>query len=182
MRVFVRDTIVKTHSADLRILAVMPPDRGAAIARQLARLKAEVLFVRRSAEAAVTIHEKVFQVALLPASLCDTDWWELWGVLALLNQRPVILVYTRKATFQLWSGVLDSGGYDVIVEPFSDEELQGAVLRATKSFEEQHQTTSAEIILATRTDADSKSNKWSNHGHEGHRCGYRAAAGCKRPG
>ena len=28
------------------------------------------------------------------------------------------------------------GGYDVIVEPFSDEELQDAVLRAAKSFEE----------------------------------------------
>ena len=113
MWVFVRDTIVKTHSADLRILAVMPPDRGAAIARQLAPLKAELLFVSRSAEAAVAIREdEVFQVALLPASLCDTDWWELWGVLALLIERPAILVYTRKATFQLWSGVLDSGGYD----------------------------------------------------------------------
>ena len=142
MWVFVRDTIVKTHSADLRILAVMPPDRGAAIARQLAPLKAELLFVSRSAEAAVAIREdEVFQVALLPASLCDTDWWELWGVLALLIQRPAILVYTRKATFQLWSGVLDSGGYELIVEPFSDEALQGAVLRAAKSFEEQHQTT-----------------------------------------
>jgi DNA-binding response OmpR family regulator len=142
MWVFVRDTLVKTHSADLLILAVMPPDRGAAIARQLAPLKAELLFVSRSAEAAVAIREdEVFQVALLPASLCDTDWWELWGVLALLIQRPAILVYTHKATFQLWSGVLDSGGYELIVEPFSDEELQGAVLRAAKSFEEQHQTT-----------------------------------------
>jgi hypothetical protein len=58
-------------------------------------------------------------------------------VLALLNQRPAILVYTRKATFQLWSGVLDLGGYEMTVEPFSGEELQGAVLRAAKSFEEQ---------------------------------------------
>jgi DNA-binding NtrC family response regulator len=133
---------VETHSADLRILAVVPSDRRTEIARQLAPIKAELLFVRRSAEAAVAIREgDVFQVALLPASLCDTDWWELWGVLALLNRRPAILVYTRKATFQLWSGVLDLGGYDVIVEPFSDEELQGAVLRAAKSFEEQHQTT-----------------------------------------
>jgi len=142
MWVFVRDTIVNSHSADLRILAVMPPDRRAEIARQLAPLKAELLFVSRSAEAAVAIREdEVFQVALLPVSLCDTDWWELWGGLALLIQRPAILVYTSKVTFQLWSGVLDSGGYELIVEPFSDEELQGAVLRAAKSFEEQHQTT-----------------------------------------
>ena len=104
---------MKTHSADLRILAVVPSDRRTEIARQLAPIKAELLFVRRSAEAAVAIREEdVFQVALLPASVCDTDWWELWGVLALLNQGPAILVYTGKATFQLWSGVLDLGGYD----------------------------------------------------------------------
>ena len=100
MWVFVRDTIVKTHSADLRILAVMPPDRGAAIARQLAPLKAELLFVSGSAEAAVAIREdEVFQVALLPASLCDTDWWELWGVLALLNQRD-LYTHSNVPTFQ----------------------------------------------------------------------------------
>jgi hypothetical protein len=33
------------------------------------------------------------------------------------------LVYAREATFQLWSGVLELGGYDVIVEPFSDNDL-----------------------------------------------------------
>jgi FixJ family two-component response regulator len=36
----------------------------------------------------------------------------------------------------LWSGVLEAGGYDVIVEPFSDSDLQNAVLRAAKSFEQ----------------------------------------------
>ena len=41
--------------------------------------------------------------------------------------------------FQLWSGVLEAGGYDVIVEPFTDREIQGAVLRAAASFEERRQ-------------------------------------------
>ncbi len=40
------------------------------------------------------------------------------------------LVYARVATFQLWSGVLESGGYDVIVEPLTDEKLRQALLRA----------------------------------------------------
>jgi DNA-binding NtrC family response regulator len=103
----------------------------------LAALNANVLFVARSAEAATVIrNDDVFQVALLPASLADTDWWELWGVLALMNPRPAMLVYAREASFQLWSGVLELGGYDVIVEPFSDEELLDAVQRAARSFEE----------------------------------------------
>ena len=58
------------------------------------------------------------------------------GWLALLNPRPELLVYSREASFQLWSGVLESGGCDVIVEPLSDEDLQDAVLRAARSFEE----------------------------------------------
>ncbi len=40
------------------------------------------------------------------------------------------------ATFKLWSGVLEMGGYDVIVEPFTEEELQRAVTRAAQSFVE----------------------------------------------
>lgn len=128
---------MSARQSELRILAVVPLSRRGEISRQLAALNADVLFVARSVEAATLMHEgDVFQVALLPASLSDTDWWELWGVLANLNARPALLVYAREASFHLWSGVLELGGYDVIVEPFSDEELQDAVLRAAKSFEE----------------------------------------------
>jgi hypothetical protein len=133
----VREALVNAQGTELRMLAVVPPDRRAEIARQLAALKPDILFLERLTEAQFAIRDDdVFQVALLPASLCDTDWWELWGVLALLNPRPAILVYAREVTFLLWSGVLELGGYDVIVDPFSDEALQNVVLGAAKSFEE----------------------------------------------
>jgi DNA-binding response OmpR family regulator len=77
-----------------------------------------------------------FEVAIVPATLPDLEWWELWGQLCMLEQRPAILVYTRAPTFHLWTAVLDLGGYDVIVEPFSDEEVQAAVLNAAQSFRE----------------------------------------------
>jgi len=128
---------VSAQQTELRILAVVPSSRRAEFARGLAPLKPNLLFVGRSAEAAGAIKEdEGFQVALLPATLSDTDWWELWGVLALMNPRPALLVYAPEATFRLWSGVLELGGYDVIVEPFSDEELQATVLRAAKSVQE----------------------------------------------
>jgi len=56
--------------------------------------------------------------------------------LGVLNERPAILVYAREASFQLWSGVLESGGYDIIVEPFSDAEIHNAVRQAAENFEE----------------------------------------------
>jgi hypothetical protein len=140
VRIFVLrlgDAIVTRAATEFRILAVVPSYRRAEIARQLAPLNANLLFVRHSAEASAAIRENdVFQVALRPASLTNTDWWELWGAFALLNARPAMLVYAREATFQLWSGVLELGGYDVIVESFSDSDLQDAVLRAAKSFEQ----------------------------------------------
>jgi FixJ family two-component response regulator len=79
-------------------------------------------------------NRRVFEVAIVPATLPDAEWWPLWGELCLLNPRPAILVYAQTATFQLWTGVLEAGGYDVILEPFSDREVQEAVLRAARSF------------------------------------------------
>src|SRR5271157_2503941 len=82
----VREALVNAQGTELRMLAVVPSDRRAEIARQLAPLKPDLLFLEHLAEAEVAIREDdVFQVALFPASCSDTDWWELWGVLALLN-------------------------------------------------------------------------------------------------
>jgi hypothetical protein len=120
----------------LRILLVVPAERRRDIRRQLQPLNAKLIFADPSGQTEEPIKEDdVFQVALLPASLTDTAWWKLWGVLCLLNKRPAILVYAREASFQLWSGVLESGGYDVIVEPFSDTEIRTAVRQAAKSFD-----------------------------------------------
>jgi PleD family two-component response regulator len=130
---------VATQNSVLRVLIVVSQERHKEIARQLSPLHAHIVFAGHPSDASQAIREDDgFQVALLPATLSDTDWWVLWGVLRLLNRLPAILVYARQATFQLWSGVLESGGYDVIVEPFSDDELQAAVLRAARSFNEKH--------------------------------------------
>ena len=98
------------------------------------------VFIERAAELShITRGRAFFHVALLPAALPDSDWWALWGSISLLNPRPALLVYAQTADFQLWAGVLEAGGYDVIVEPFTDREIQGAVLRAAASFEERRQ-------------------------------------------
>ena len=126
-----------TPSARLRILLVVPVERRREIARQLHPLNAHLVFQDPSSPTEeATKEDEIFQVAILPATLTDTAWWKLWGSLGLLDQRPAMLVYAREATFQLWSGVLESGGYDVIVEPFSDAEIRNAVLQAAQSFEE----------------------------------------------
>jgi DNA-binding NtrC family response regulator len=84
-------------------------------------------------------NQELIHVVVLPTALQKLDWWALWNEICLLNPRPALLIYAHTASFQLWSSVLESGGYDVIVEPFSGEELQGAVLRAARSLEDESQ-------------------------------------------
>jgi DNA-binding NtrC family response regulator len=121
----------------VRMLALVPVETQVQIRRQLAPLGVIVDFVSRAVEVSqLVLSRQSYHVALLPAVLPDNGWWSLWGEITLLNPRPEILVYAHKATFELWSGVLEIGGYDVIVEPFTEEELQGAVIRAARSFEE----------------------------------------------
>jgi hypothetical protein len=90
-------------------------------------LQAEFLFIHHPSEAAAAVDQNdMFHVALVPAVPSDFDWWALWGLLSLLKPRPALLVYAREASFELWADVLDSGGYDVIPEPFSEYELRRA--------------------------------------------------------
>ena len=122
---------------EVRILALVPVEMRERIRRQLAPLGVTIDFISRAAEVShLALGQTSYQVALLPAALPDNGWWSLWGQIALLNPRPEILVYAHTASFQLWSDVLEVGGYDVIVEPLDDKELQSAVSRAARSFAE----------------------------------------------
>jgi DNA-binding NtrC family response regulator len=121
----------------VRILALVPLEMQGQVRRQLAPLGVVVDFISRLVEVTqLDLSRGSYHVALVPAALPNSGWWSLWGELALLNPRPEILVYAHEATFQLWSGVLEMGGYDVIEEPFAEEELKSAVTRAAHSFEE----------------------------------------------
>jgi DNA-binding NtrC family response regulator len=121
----------------VRILALVPSEMQAQIRCQMGPLGFMVDFIEKAAELShLVLSRTSYQVALLPAELPDDGWWSMWGEIAVLNPRPEILVYAHSASFELWSGVLELGGYDVIVAPFSDEELRSAVLRAAISFKE----------------------------------------------
>jgi DNA-binding NtrC family response regulator len=119
------------------MLAMVPVELQGAVRRQLASIGVTIDFITQAPEVShLALSQTSYQVALLPAALPDNGWWSLWGEVALLNPRPEILVYAHTASFQLWSGVLEVGGYDVIVAPFTEEELQQAVIRAVNSFRE----------------------------------------------
>ena len=121
----------------IRMLALVPAEMRARVLNALAPLGARVDFISTAAEVShLVLSSTLYHVALLPAVLSDNGWWSVWGEIALLHPRPEILVYAQNASFELWAGVLEIGGYDVITEPFSGEELRRAVSRAAGSFAE----------------------------------------------
>lgn len=122
---------------EVRILALVPGEIQGQVRHQLEPLGVMIDFIGNAAELSHFVLSRTsYQVALLPAVVPDNGWWSMWGEIAVLNPRPEILVYAPSASFELWSGVLELGGYDVIVAPFRAEELQSAVLQAAASFKE----------------------------------------------
>ena len=77
--------------------------------------------------------QKVYPVSIIPASLPAHDWWTLWGMFA-LEPQPSILVYTLSSDFPMWSGVLEAGGFDVLVAPFTEANLRRAIDSAANYF------------------------------------------------
>jgi FixJ family two-component response regulator len=78
--------------------------------------------------------QKIYAVALIPASLPTQEWWTLWGLLSTMEPQPSILVYTLSSDFPMWSAVLEAGGFDVLVAPFTEVNLRTAVESATNYF------------------------------------------------
>jgi DNA-binding NtrC family response regulator len=127
---------VKSIGGGVRVLAVVPEEMQQVLLKQLAPLNMTVVCAQRALEITRLVGKgAVFHVALLPAAPSDAEWWASWGELSLAEPRPEVLVYARATSFQLWTGVLDMGGFDVVVQPFSEAEIQDAVLRAVRCFQ-----------------------------------------------
>ena len=122
-----------------KILVLFGRNLREQIGNSLALLPIQVYFADTLAELTELVQDgQVFQVAILPATLPEAEatCWEVYGGLSLLNTKPELLICAHAVSFRLWSSVLDAGGHDILVEPFSPEQLQGAVLHALKSFQE----------------------------------------------
>ena len=86
-------------------------------------------------ELALASVEKLYAVTLIPATgFSSEEWWSLWGCINGMEPRPSLLVYALRSDFEMWSSVLDSGGYDVIVAPFTAEKLRRAIQAAAAEF------------------------------------------------
>jgi DNA-binding NtrC family response regulator len=120
---------------EVRLLALVPIEARSRTRRHLAPLGVTIDFfdvgpgLTRQA-----LSKHAYQVVLVPAALPGAGWWALWSEIGLLDPRPEVVVYAQSAGFALWAAVLEMGGYDVIVEPFTEKELREAISHAAENF------------------------------------------------
>jgi len=65
-----------------------------------------------------------FAVVLCDRDLPDGSWIDVLDRIAAADDPPLLIVTSRLADDQLWSKVLNLGGFDVISTPFRETELR----------------------------------------------------------
>lgn len=86
------------------------------------------------------LSQGVHAVVLVPAILSSQEWFRIWGVVNTLDQQPTILIYALRTDFQLWTGILEAGTFDVVVAPFTHETLEAALSAAAEDFDQRRKS------------------------------------------
>jgi len=64
--------------------------------------------------------------------LADGDWRDLLSDLQDLQETPPLIVSSRLADDRLWAEVLNLGGYDLLIKPFTAAEVSRVVRMAAR--------------------------------------------------
>ena len=121
--------------AEVEVLALVPRPMQGYMEELEAASPGTLKRVASIEELAHSAVEKVYAVTLIPATgFSSEEWWSLWGCINGMEPRPSLLVYALRSDFEMWTSVLDSGGYDVIVAPFTAEKLRRAIQAAAAEF------------------------------------------------
>jgi FixJ family two-component response regulator len=116
------------------VLALIPSDRQRNMRHLKNAIVGDLTICGNADDFSQRARQKIYAVVLIPASLPTHEWWNLWGLLSTMEPQPSILVYTLSSDFPMWSGVLEAGGFDVLVAPFTEANLRRAIESATNYF------------------------------------------------
>jgi len=75
------------------------------------------------------------QVVIASREAPNCDWKTMLESLARRPHPPELIVTSRTADEQLWSEVLNCGGYDVLPQPFRREEIERVIASARRHYD-----------------------------------------------
>lgn len=82
-----------------------------------------LLQARSCAEAVAVIFSRPVPVVICDCTLPDGFWQDLLAQTRSATPSPVMIVTSRLADDDLWSAVMEAGGFDVLEKPFNQSEL-----------------------------------------------------------
>lgn len=80
------------------------------------------------------LDEASVHVVITPSESPGLEWKRVLRDLGRRQRPPQLIVTSRTADEQLWSEVLNCGGYDVLPEPFHRDEVERVVASARRHF------------------------------------------------
>ena len=120
----------------VNVLALIPHEMQSRMAELEPAVSGELTTCTQTDKFIQCSRDRSYSVVLVPDSLPAHEWWNVWGQLTTMDPQPSILVYALSSDFPMWSGVLETGGFDVIVAPFTKAKLREAITLATEYFEQ----------------------------------------------
>jgi DNA-binding NtrC family response regulator len=109
---------------NISILLVSSHAEDASAVRQILRNGAWRISIVPSVEdARQWLQTNEASVVLCERELADSNWRDVLALTQELPLPPMVVVTCRHADEDLWSDVLNSGGYDVLAKPFDKAEV-----------------------------------------------------------
>ena len=113
-------------------LLVMSRERRVVLLDHLLSLNAEILEASDCGEAGKMLRQHPnIQVVLTDQSLPDGSWLEVLSEVGESQSRAEVVVCARLADERLWTRVLETGGVDLLVEPYQEREVARILRSAT---------------------------------------------------
>ena len=117
-----------------KILVVMPPNRRSELLRSFDGKCLQIFLASNVEEAARRLNGNVFYDLLLTDSeLADGSWQDVLQMVVESTMPCEMIVCSRCADESLWADVLQSGAYDLLVEPYDPQEVNRIVENAIES-------------------------------------------------
>ena len=106
-----------------RLLLVQPPHRRPELLRLLDGKSLHISLASDLREARIKLAEETFDLLLADAELPDGTWRDLLQLNLRLPQPCEMIVCSACGDEELWAEALQRGAYDLLVEPFSRQEV-----------------------------------------------------------
>ena len=116
------------------VLVVMPEDRRLSLSKHLESCAMVALPVRNCREALAALQTIQVEVIITDPTLPDGNWVDLLAAADRCHSSAEIVICMRKADHRQWIDALEGGAYDVLAEPYREDEVkrivEGAALKS----------------------------------------------------